>query len=271
MNKLPTTDKGWETRLVKAKDKASTGFLDYALSVYDYKESCDKVSGGSVFNQNIENWLGVSAGAASRLCKIGERYGELFPNRKNLPTSTRAIYLLSSLPMTSIERAIKDDVVTPKMTEASVVAFKNLLTDQKAQANIAKNTAEAVRRRDAAPTKKQVDDKVVEMREAKKAEKEASAERMRDMAARMKARREQEAKDGIEPKREVPKWKEEANRKMFESLGGVMDAGDIGKIVNALKAGDDDLVNKVVKYIKQITHSDKVGDKYEQSYLEINK
>ena len=118
--------------------------------------------------------------------------------------------------------------------------------DKKAQDNIAKNNAEAVRRRDATP--------VQTISEA-------------DYNASKKKVLEEQEDEAEEPN---SKYEYNPSDEDIQSIMGLFNESKfspaIMSIANSLELADDDLVNKVRKYILQITHEDKVGSKYSESY-----
>lgn len=115
------TEFEWKNYLSEGFEESVNGILEQGKRMYQYWQSCENVSGGSVFARNVGEWFGMSAPTASRWVQIGRHHDELFHRVKKLPLSHVVIADYCAIKDDSKRKAFK---ITPKTTKADVKEYK---------------------------------------------------------------------------------------------------------------------------------------------------
>lgn len=134
MQKEITTndDEIWRDRLqssqrqfkLKASD-AMMAYINFGREVLAFRESCEKVQGGSEFSRKGCEWLGCTQPELSVLAAVGERADELMERFISFP-NVSSIGLVARLPDLQFEKVIES--VKPDMTVSQV---KGLIREAK--------------------------------------------------------------------------------------------------------------------------------------------
>jgi len=122
----------WKNELVEAQNRvlgsyraAATDFIEFSKAVYDYKQECAPVKGGSSFSKDVKDWIGLSQPSASKLCSIGAAYDSIAPFKNKLPTSRNALVELSKLDSDLIRKAVNSNTINAMSTAIDITNYKH--------------------------------------------------------------------------------------------------------------------------------------------------
>jgi len=119
MNELVKTQAQWKNYLIEAHGNTKEAMLEEAKRLYEYQQSCDSKTGGSVFAETVKEWCGYSRQTAGKMAAIGGST-ELAHNVRKLPESWGTCYELATL----TEDQFNEIPLDPSLTRKQVKNFK---------------------------------------------------------------------------------------------------------------------------------------------------
>lgn len=118
---LPVSAVDWTQYLQTKQTIAKTAIYEYAVSIHEFKNSCEIKSGGTQFTEKCSEWLDMSKSTAHEFAKIGGSIKLSQLNANNmLPVSKQAMYELTKLSDSDFDTALKDGAITPDLSRNDV-------------------------------------------------------------------------------------------------------------------------------------------------------
>jgi len=96
MNNLEKTENEWKNYLQEGYTNTVESYMNLGKRLNGFKESCEKVSGGSEFSVRVKDWIGLSSNRCYELIKISTN-SKLILNKDKLPNSKGSLYALTNL------------------------------------------------------------------------------------------------------------------------------------------------------------------------------